>query len=186
MLFKEFDQDALTTTMMIEYMLGNTDYSIWTLHNVVIVQDKTRRFFPVPYDFDSSGMVNVPYAAPDQRLHLKSITDRLYRGPCRTVEEFNAAAEPFRAHQADMLAAIESMRELSPTHKKEMKGYLESFFERIAHAAVDQADVCRRLSRDSAAGLNDILHPTGCCSGVGVGTGVNAAWVYANGIPLPR
>ena len=132
MLFKEFDQSALTTMMMIEYMLGNTDYSIWTLHNVVIVQDKTRRFFPVPYDFDSSGMVNVPYAAPDQRLHLKSITDRLYRGPCRTVEEFNAAAEPFRAHQADMLAAIESMRELNATHKKEMKGYLESFFERIA------------------------------------------------------
>ena len=30
------------------------------------------------------------------------------------------------------------------------------------------------------------FHATGCCSGVGVATGVNAAWVYANGIPLPR
>jgi hypothetical protein len=132
MTFNEFDRDALTTTMMLEYMLGNTDYSIWTLHNVVVVQDKRRKFFPVAYDFDSSGMVHPPYAAPDPRLSLKSVTDRLYRGPCRTVDEFNAAAQPFRAHQADMMTAIDSVGELDFRHKREMKDYLESFFRRIA------------------------------------------------------
>ena len=50
--FKALDPDALTTMSMLEYMLGNTDYSIWALHNVVIVQNKMRRLFPVPYDFD--------------------------------------------------------------------------------------------------------------------------------------
>jgi hypothetical protein len=30
---------------------------------VVIVQDKKRKFFPVSYDFDLSGMVHAPYAA---------------------------------------------------------------------------------------------------------------------------
>jgi hypothetical protein len=132
MVFGELDADALTTTMLLEYMLGNTDYSIWALHNVVIVQDKTRKFFPVPYDFDLSGMVHPPYAAPDPRLSLRSVTDRLYRGPCRTVDAFNAAAEPFRAHRVDMMAAIDSVRELDGAHKREMKDYLESFFRRIA------------------------------------------------------
>jgi hypothetical protein len=132
MVFSEFDQDALTTMMMLEYMLGNTDYSIWTLHNVVIVQDKTRKFFPVPYDFDLSGMVHPPYAAPDPRLSLHSVTDRLYRGPCRTVGAFNAAAEPFRAHRTEMMAAIDAVGELDAVHKREMKEYLESFFRRIA------------------------------------------------------
>jgi hypothetical protein len=132
MVFSEFDKDALTTTMLVEYMLGNTDYSIWALHNVVIVQDKKRKFFPVPYDFDLSGMVHAPYAAPDERLPLRSVTDRLYRGPCRTVGEFNAATEPFRAHQADMMAAIDAISELNGAHKREMKDYLESFFRRIA------------------------------------------------------
>jgi hypothetical protein len=135
MLFKEFDQDALTTTMMIEYMLGNTDYSIWALHNVVVVQDKQRRFLPVAYDFDSSGMVNPPYAAPDERLHLKSTTDRLYRGPCRTVEEIDKLAEPFRAHKADMFAAVEAATDLNAKHRREVTGYLESFFERIGTAS---------------------------------------------------
>jgi hypothetical protein len=132
MVFKAFDQDALTTMMLLEYMLGNTDYSIWAQHNVVIVQDKRRKFFPVPYDFDLSGMVHPPYAVPDPRLPLRSVTDRLYRGPCRTVDEFNAVAEPFRAHKTDMFAAIDAMSELNSVHKREMKDYLESFFQRIA------------------------------------------------------
>jgi hypothetical protein len=132
LVFNDLDKDGLTTTMMLEYMLGNTDYSIWALHNVVIVEDKRRRFLPVPYDFDLSGMVHTVYAAPDERLHQRSVTERLYRGPCRTVEEFNAAAEPFRQHQADMIAAIDSLGALSVVHKNEMKDYLESFFRRIA------------------------------------------------------
>jgi hypothetical protein len=98
----------------------------------VIVQDKKRKFFPVPYDFDLSGMVHTPYAAPDERLSLRSVTDRLYRGPCRTLEEFDAAAEPFRAHKADMMTAIDSVGELNAAHRREMKDYLESFFRRIA------------------------------------------------------
>jgi hypothetical protein len=132
MIFSEFDPEALTTVMLLEYMLGNTDYSIWTQHNVVIVQDKRRKFFPVPYDFDLSGMVNPPYAAPDPRLSLRRVTDRLYRGPCRTVEAFDAAAEPFRAQRAGMLAAIDAVGELGLAHRREMKDYLESFFRRIA------------------------------------------------------
>ena len=132
MVFNEFVKDALTTTMLLEYMLGNTDYSIWTLHNVVIVQDKKRKFFPVSYDFDLSGMVHAPYAAPDPRLSLKSVTDRLYRGPCRTLDEFIAAAAPFRAQQAAMMTAIDSVGDLDGVHRREMKDYLESFFRRLA------------------------------------------------------
>jgi len=132
MVFNDFDKAALTTTMMLEYMLGNTDYSIWALHNVVIVADKKRRFYPVPYDFDLSGMVNPVYAAPDDRLHLRGVTERLYRGPCRTVDEFNAAAESFRTHKGEMLAAIDAVSGLTAVNKSEMKDYLEGFFRRIA------------------------------------------------------
>ncbi len=129
--FKDLDPDALTTMMLLNYMLGNTDYSIYALHNVKIVQDKKRTLIPIPYDNDMSGMVHPPYAIPDPRLHLRSVTDRLYRGPCRTVEEFNTAAEPFREHKADMLKEIESMKDLNGSHKSEMKEYLNSFFRTI-------------------------------------------------------
>jgi len=129
--FKDLDKDSTTMMMLLEYMLGNTDYSIWALHNVVIVQDKKRTLYPVAYDFDMSGMVHPPYAIPDARLRLRAVTDRLYRGPCRTVDEFNAVAEQFRSKKADMVGAVDSMKELSGSHKSEMKDYLESFFRTI-------------------------------------------------------
>jgi len=78
-----------------------------------------------------SGMVHPPYAIPDQRLRLRAVTDRLYRGPCRTVDEMNTVAEQFRSKKTDMIAAVDSMKELNGSHKGEMKDYIESFFKTI-------------------------------------------------------
>ena len=129
--FKDLDKDSTTLMMLLEYFVGNTDYSIWALHNVVIVQDKKRTLYPVAYDFDMSGMVHPPYAIPDPRLRMRAVTDRLYRGPCRTVDELNTVAEQFRSKKADMIAAVDSMKELNGSHKGEMKDYIESFFKTI-------------------------------------------------------
>ena len=73
------DAPTLTRMMLFEYMIGNTDFSIWALHNVRIVQDRARKLFPVPYDFDLSGFVHAPYATPDPRIGIRSVLDRLYR-----------------------------------------------------------------------------------------------------------
>ena len=116
--------------MLFEYMIGNTDMSIWALHNVRLVQKPDRTLIAVPYDFDLSGFVNAPYAMPDRRLGLRSVVDRLYRGPCRTAEEFDAAAAPFRAKRADMLALVDSMRDLAAPSRATAKEYLEGFFRR--------------------------------------------------------
>jgi hypothetical protein len=129
--FGDLDAPTLNRMMLFEYMIGNTDFSIWALHNVRIVQDKNRKLFPVPYDFDLSGLVHAPYAAPDPRIGIRSVLDRLYRGPCRTTDEFDEAAEAFRAKRADMFALLEAMRDLEPLARGEAKNYLESFFRSI-------------------------------------------------------
>ena len=129
--FKDLDAPTLTRMMMFEYMVGNTDFSIWALHNVRIVQDPARRLYPVPYDFDLSGFVHAPYASPDPRIGIRSVLDRLYRGPCRTTDEFEAVASAFRAKRGDMLTLLDSMRDLEADAKSEAKEYLESFFRAI-------------------------------------------------------
>src|SRR5438128_1086486 len=95
--FNDLEPETLTRTMLYEYMIGNTDVSIWALHNVLLVQKPPRALFVVPYDFDLAGLVHAPYAIPDRKLGLRSVLDRMYRGPCRSIEEFDAAAAPFRA-----------------------------------------------------------------------------------------
>ena len=129
--FNDLDGPTLTRMMLFEYMIGNTDFSIWALHNVRLVQDRARKLYPVPYDFDLSGFVHAPYASPDPRIGIRSVLDRLYRGPCRTVEEFEAAAAALRAKQADMLALVDSMADLDRDARTEAREYLESFFRSI-------------------------------------------------------
>jgi len=129
--FTDLEAETLTRTMMYEYMVGNTDVSIWALHNVRFVQNPERKLFVVPYDFDISGFVHPPYAIPDRRLGLRSVVDRLYRGPCRTTEEFDKVAERFRDKRKDMVSLVDSMKDLDSSSRSEVKGYLESFFRTI-------------------------------------------------------
>ena len=129
--FTDLEAKTLTRMMLFEYMIGNTDFSIWALHNVRIVQDRARRLYPVPYDFDLSGLVHAPYATPDPRIGIRSVLDRLYRGPCRSLDDMDAVADTFRSKRGDMLALLESMRDLNPLARGEAKEYLESFFRSI-------------------------------------------------------
>ena len=129
--FTDLEADSLTRTMMYEYMVGNTDVSIWALHNVRFVQNPDRKLFVVPYDFDISGFVHPPYAIPDRRLGLRSVVDRMYRGPCRTTEEFDKVAEKFRDKRKDILSLVESLKDLDSSSRSEVKDYLESFFRTI-------------------------------------------------------
>jgi hypothetical protein len=132
--FKALESDTLTKMMLFEYMIGNTDFSVYALHNVVIVQTPDRILWPVPYDFDMSGFVKAPYAIPDRRLPIAKVTDRLYRGPCRTIEQFDKAATAFRARRQDMLNLIASVKDVDAVSRDEMRSYLEGFFRTIESA----------------------------------------------------
>jgi hypothetical protein len=129
--FKDVDDETLTRAMLFEYMIGNTDMSIWALHNIRLVQKPSRTLFVVPYDFDLSGFVHAPYAIPDRNLGLRSVVDRRYRGPCRTIEEFDAAAAPFRAKRSELLSVVDGMRDLDSSARSEIKDYLDAFFRTI-------------------------------------------------------
>jgi len=129
--FKDLEEEPLTRMMLFEYMIGNTDVSIWALHNVRLIQKPNRTLTAVPYDFDLSGFVHAPYAVPDRRLGLRSVVDRLYRGPCHTADEFDRAAAPFRDKRNDMLALLESIKDVDVRTRSEMKEYIEAFFRSI-------------------------------------------------------
>jgi hypothetical protein len=135
LVFKDLEDQTLTRMMLFEYMIGNTDFSIWALHNVRVVQKPDRTLLGVPYDFDLSGLVHAPYATPDRRLGLRSVVDRLYRGPCRSTDEFDASAAAFRAKRTGILALMDSLPDMDRAVRGEMKEYLEAFFRSIEKPA---------------------------------------------------
>ncbi|NIM10678.1 MAG: hypothetical protein GTO45_01710, partial [Candidatus Aminicenantes bacterium] len=44
-----------------QFMISNPDWSIPKEQNIKLVKLKDGSFFPVPYDFDMAGMIDVHY-----------------------------------------------------------------------------------------------------------------------------
>jgi hypothetical protein len=129
--FNSYDGDALTMAMVFEFMIGNTDYSIWGLHNVRQVQTRFRPLYPIIWDFDGSGLVSAPYVVPDARLGIPSARVRVYRGPCRTLEAFEPTFAAFRAKEAESMALVSSLPGLRPFHREQAAQFLTQFYEKL-------------------------------------------------------
>jgi hypothetical protein len=129
--FKELEPDPLSLFMVFEYMIGNTDYSIYALHNVKLLRTQDRKVYVVPYDFDLSGLVHTVYAVPTLGLGQITVRDRVYRGPCRPEAEIQPILERFRARQDDILTVYDSLRQLDPDYRGDAKTYLRQFFSTI-------------------------------------------------------
>ena len=132
LMFKDVDMDTLMPMMIFEYMIGNTDYSIYALHNVRVVQRPDKTLHPIPYDLDVTGLVNPPYGIPARGLMLKSVTDRMYRGPCRKPQELvDPYVANFLAKKDAVKALPDSIPGLDRIARDEVKGFINSFYSSI-------------------------------------------------------
>ena len=130
-IFPRVDQDALMLMMLFEYMIGNTDFSIMVQHNVRLVQTPTSRRFAVPYDFDYSGLAEAGYAVPARGLPITNVRDRLYRGPCRTLAEWQPYLDKFKAAKPQLLGLFDTLTDLSASYRRSAKNYLEQFYKAL-------------------------------------------------------
>jgi hypothetical protein len=131
LVFTDLDMDTLMPVMIFEYMIGNTDFSIYALHNVRIVQRPDKSLHVVPYDFDFAGIVNPPYAVPARGLMLKSVVDRMYRGPCRRQEQVEPYIANFVAKKDLIRALPESIPGISRETRDETRSYIDGFYSSI-------------------------------------------------------
>jgi len=130
-LFKDLDQETLSTMMVFHYMIGSTDFSIYALHNVILVQRPDRRLYPVPYDFDMAGLVAPPYAIPDKQFPITNVRDRYYRGPCHTPEQIRPILTHFNGQKDQILALPDAIADMSRSSRQEAKSFLQDFFSSI-------------------------------------------------------
>lgn len=113
-----------------QYFIGNTDWSIRALHNIVLLSDSAGRLMPVPYDFDWAGVIATRYAQPDTALPIKSVKERLYAGYCGPPEDF----DPIFARFREQRAAIEALYDLEPLERGEReqaRKYYADFYRMI-------------------------------------------------------
>lgn len=122
----------ITLTCIFQYMIGNTDWSVPNGHNVRLIRSKKDSFakpIAVPYDFDYAGIVNAPYAVPSSELSIEFVTQRLYRGFPRTMEQLEPIVQLFKDKKSAILDLVNNCRLLKDFDRKEMLGYLTDFYK---------------------------------------------------------
>lgn len=132
-------QPAYTAlTSVFHYMIGNTDFSPIAgpedeecCHNADLFAGAKGAIYPVPYDFDMSGMVDAPYAVPNERFKLRNVQQRLYRGYCLHNAHLPGAIQAFKDNREALYALIDSEDALTERTAKSMRRYLDSFYKVI-------------------------------------------------------
>ena len=87
------------------------------------------------------------YAKPDPRLGIKTVQDRLYRGPCITPTDMAAVVAKFTAQKA-AIKALYARLPLDDGYRRRALDYQDEFFRMIA----DPRQVKRELIETCAGG----------------------------------
>jgi hypothetical protein len=145
--FGDMDSSQMALISVFAYFLGNTDWSVYSLHNIRLVSTADGRYMPIPYDFDWSGVVFTRYAKPDPRLGIRTVQDRLFRGPCVTPAEMASVVAKFTAQKA-AIKALYTRLPLDDGYRRRALDYQDEFFRMIA----DPRQVKRELIETCAGG----------------------------------
>ena len=117
-----------------QYMIGNTDWSTYGLHNMELVREEDGDYIPIPYDFDFAGAIDAPYATPDPKLKLARVRQRLFRGYCHEEPEFQKVFSLFNEKKDAIYALYTDPigRALPKKTVAETLGYFDEFYQTIS------------------------------------------------------
>ena len=145
---QETNRQFMTLVSVFQYFLGNTDWSVPALHNIKLLKINDLKEplpYAIPYDFDYSGMVNAPYAIPNDKLGIENVRERLFRGYPRSEEEFQKVYDLFHSKKADMYSLVEEFPHLEKFHKLEMIRFMDEFF-----TTIENPNLAKRRIAESA------------------------------------
>ena len=136
----DLDAGQLTVMTLFQYMVGNTDWSAVRgrpedrcCHNVAVFgEENGGPNTLVPFDFDQTGVVNPPYAAPpDPSLGIRRVTDRKYRGLCEHNPEVAAAIAIFNDRRPALEVLFRNDGLPYPKAREHAWQYIEGFYDTI-------------------------------------------------------
>jgi len=127
--FADVDQSQLLEVAIFEAFVGNTDWSLIAQHNIRLVRVPNGVLLPVAYDFDFSGLVGTKYAIPSRQLGIRSVQERLYRGPCKDPTEVTTYLGVYQTRRSAILKLYDDTPGLDPRYRTGAKTFLNQWFD---------------------------------------------------------
>lgn len=125
-------------TSLFQYMIGNTDFSPIAgakgedcCHNSTLFGNEGEPIYSVPYDFDMSGLVDAPYAEPNPKFRIRSVTQRLYRGRCAYIDNLQTSLQLFQDNRDAIYGLIETQEQLEDSTRKKVRKFVDRFYKVI-------------------------------------------------------
>lgn len=147
--YATIDGGQTNLVSLFQFLIGNTDYSLIRgpvddncCHNAVPFSDGAITY-PVPYDFDFSGLVDAPYADPNPMLKLRSVRTRLYRGRCGNGGRLYDTMAHFQSKKDEIYGLLDENIYFDKSSRKSITSYLDAFYDNIT----DQKKIDRNLVR---------------------------------------
>ena len=146
--FSDLDEESVRTLGIFEYLIGNTDWFLYALHNIRLIHRPDGRIIPLAYDFDHAGIVSARYAKPDRQLPIKTVQERLYQGPCVSADELAPVFARFTAQRAAIEGVYAGMAGLSDGYRKWVREYIGDFYATISNPRRVRERIVEACPRD--------------------------------------
>jgi hypothetical protein len=131
--FRDVDSTTMALLSVYEYLIGNTDWALQMLHNIRVVKVEPGFYYPVPFDFDFAGLIKTPYAGPSPQLPIRSVRERLYRGPCLEMSFLQTIFDRFVEKREAVYQLFRTQEGLEPRRVESHLKYLDDFYATISN-----------------------------------------------------
>jgi len=136
--FPDLNPGYTNLASVFHYFIGNTDFSpVATApgedccHNHDLFAKEGEPIYSIPYDFDMSGFVKAPHAAPNPRFGLHSVRERLYRGRCVNNAYLPASVSRFMEKRSEIYALINEQELLTKSNRKSLLKFVDRFYSAL-------------------------------------------------------
>lgn len=125
---RQFEPHTLRMTTLFQYMIGNQDWGLTIAKNIKYLM-RGDQVVVVPYDFDFSVIVAASYAMGQEIIEKPLTYGRAYLGFQEDPNDLRLTFNEMLSKKEALLNVIRKCRYLRAPAKKEMKAYINFFFE---------------------------------------------------------
>ena len=134
------DSAYLNLTSLFQLLIGNVDFSPFKAaegencchnHRLFGVDEKKPPQYPVPYDFDMTGIVSLPHSEPHPAFNLRDVRQRKYRGRCVNNGHVPKSIAVFQEKRDSILELVENLPGASNRTRNALRSYINGFYRVI-------------------------------------------------------
>jgi hypothetical protein len=126
---ESIDQWQYKLVCFFEYMIMNNDWSIAICHNIELIQTGTdKQPVPVPFDFDWSGIIKVPYSVPSASGMKIIQPERSFKGEFRSRSQVKDMIRYFNLKRGKIYSMVSEFKELDGSYRLAFLQSLDDYY----------------------------------------------------------